>query len=97
MAVMASARPRLATGRAIRADSASSMRAGIVPDAGMRRSSASTRPPGKTYLPGMNLWPACRLPIRTFGSGPLRSIRISVAASLGRTFGQRRSRLCSLM
>ena len=51
----------------------------------MRRSSGSTRPPGKTNLPGMNLWPPCRLPISTLGSGPSRSTMISVAASRGRS------------
>src|SRR5665213_2665231 len=34
----------------------------------MRRSAGSTAPPGKTYLPGMNLWRSWRLPISTRGA-----------------------------
>ena len=49
----------------------------------MRRSSGSTAPPGKTNLPGMNLWPSWRLPISTRVLPRARSTRISVAASRG--------------
>src|SRR5205085_2655299 len=51
---------------------------------GIRLSVLSTRPPGKTYLPGMNTTLSWRLPTSTFGLDAERSIRISVAASLGR-------------
>ena len=50
---------------------------------GTRWSDLSTRPPGKTNLPGMNTTLSWRLPTSTFGTSPLRSIRIRVAASLG--------------
>src|SRR5262249_29594461 len=38
-----------------------------------------------------------RLPSRTLGTRPARSTRISVAASLGRTYGEERSRSTSFM
>lgn len=54
---------------------------------GIRASAASTRPPGKTNLPGMKACSSCRRPSSTFGAGPLRSRMISVAASFGRMAG----------
>src|SRR5882762_3978786 len=40
---------------------------GIGAATGTRLSDLSTRPPGKTYLPGMNTTLSWRLPTRTFG------------------------------
>ena len=74
-----------AKGAGTRRFSFSSTIGSSAPATAIRRSSGSTRPPGKTNLPGMNLWPPCRLPISTFGSGPSRSRMISVAASRGRS------------
>ena len=51
---------------------------------GTRLSDLSTRPPGNTYLPGMNTTLSWRLPTSTFGFAAVRSTRISVAASFGR-------------
>ena len=85
-AANASARAKPGEGRRTRALSFASTCVSSAPAAAMRRSSGSTRPPGKTNLPGMNRCPACRLPISTRApprSG--RSTRMSVAASRGRS------------
>ena len=86
IAASARARAKPGEGRRTRALSFSSTAGSSAPAAAMRRSSGSTRPPGKTNLPGMNRWPACRLPIST-RAGPCsgRSTRMSVAASRGRS------------
>src|SRR5208282_145813 len=83
IAASASALAKLGDGRRTRALSFSSTLGSSAPAAHMRRSSGSTRPPGKTNLPGMNLCPACRLPISTR------------ATSRART-GQARSRLIAV-
>ena len=97
MAASPRARARDRVGRCTRFNSFSSTTGCSAPDALILRSSLSMRPPGKTNLPGMNLWPGCRLPINTFGFAPSRSIRINVAASFGLIVGQRLSRSASVM
>ena len=57
---------------------------GIGAATGTRLSAVSTRPPGKTNLPGMNTTLSWRFPTSTFGVAAERSTRISVAASFGR-------------
>jgi hypothetical protein len=53
IAASASARPRSAEAFGTRAISAASALGWSVPEAGIRRSLGSIRPPGKTNLPGM--------------------------------------------
>ena len=84
MAATASARARDAAIFGLPLSRLASSSAEMGAATGMRLSALSTRPPGKTYLPGMNTTLSWRLPTKTFGLSPERSIRISVAASLGR-------------
>src|ERR1700716_3141247 len=57
---------------------------GIGAATGTRLSVLSTRPPGKTNLPGMNTTLSWRLPTRTFGVAAGAVARVSVVAYLGR-------------
>src|SRR3989337_900870 len=50
---------------------------------GRKPSADSQRPPGNTYLLGINAWPSWRWPIRIRGAGASKRTRISVAASRG--------------
>ena len=84
MAASASARQREAVIKGEPAISFSSTYASRMPATGTDRSCGSTRPPGNTNLFGLNLTRAFRRPISTFGSRPVVSSTMRVAASLGR-------------
>ena len=84
IAAIASARARVGVILGLPFSRFSSSAFGMGAATGTRLSDLSTRPPGKTNLPGMNTTLSWRLPTRTFGVEAVRSTRISVAASTGR-------------